>query len=134
MAKLLPCVVAMVAVLALCNVWLPAFVPSRAGQSLRRGAHLSTAVRASAALGAPPAPSAPAPSAPALFPDSIDEAAADSIDDAATKLFATYSPSLEELDSLPPASGRLPTNANPLEVLQAVYKALVVGGSGRRAA
>ncbi|CAE8641396.1 unnamed protein product [Polarella glacialis] len=110
MAKLLPCVVAMVAIVALCNLWLPAFVPPPAGQSLGRGVHMSTAVGAAAVLGA----------APAAF--------ADKIDDAATKLSAASYPFLKEIDWTSPVYGSLP-NANPVKVLAAIKKALVMGGS-----
>ncbi|CAE8709083.1 unnamed protein product [Polarella glacialis] len=110
MAKLLPCVVAMVAVVALCNLWLPAFVPPPAGQSLRRGVHMSTAVGAAAILGA----------APAAF--------ADKIDDAAIKLSAASYPFLKEIDWTSPVYGSLP-NANPVKVLAAINKALVMGAS-----
>ncbi|CAE8654745.1 unnamed protein product [Polarella glacialis] len=109
MAKLLPCVVAMVAVLALCN-WLPAFVPPPAGQSLRHGVHMSTAVGAAAVLGA----------APAAF--------ADKIDDAATKLSEASYPFLKEIDWTSNVYGSLP-NANPVKVLAVINKALVMGAS-----
>ncbi|CAE8654184.1 unnamed protein product, partial [Polarella glacialis] len=110
MAKLLPCVVAMVAVLALCNLWLPAFVPPPAGQSLRHGVHMSTAMGAAAVLGA----------APAAF--------ADKIDDAATKLSEASYPFLKEIDWTSPVYGSLP-NANPVKVLAVINKALVMGAS-----
>ncbi|CAE8582220.1 unnamed protein product [Polarella glacialis] len=110
MAKLLPCVVAMAAVVALCNLWMPAFVPPPAGQSLRHGVHMSTAVGAAGVLGA----------APAAF--------ADKIDDAATKLSAASYPFLKEIDWTSPVYGTLP-RANPVKVLQAINKALVMGAS-----
>ncbi|CAE8655890.1 unnamed protein product [Polarella glacialis] len=100
----------MVAVVALCNLWLPAFVPPPAGQSLRRGVHMSTAVGAAAVLGA----------APAAF--------ADKIDDAATKLSAASYPFLKEIDWTSSVYGSLP-NANPVKVLAAINKALVMGAS-----
>ncbi|CAE8654185.1 unnamed protein product [Polarella glacialis] len=100
----------MVAVLALCNLWLPAFVPPPAGQSLRHGVHMSTAVGAAAVLGA----------APAAF--------ADKIDDAATKLSEASYPFLKEIDWTSPVYGSLP-NANPVKVLAVINKALVMGAS-----
>ncbi|CAE8639142.1 unnamed protein product [Polarella glacialis] len=112
MAKLLPCVVTMVAVVALCNLYLPAFVPPPAGQSLRRGVHMSTAVGAAAVLHVA--------AAPAAF--------ADKIDDAATKLSAASFPFLKEIDWTSPVYGSLP-NANPVKVLAAINKALLMGGS-----
>ncbi|CAE8594411.1 unnamed protein product [Polarella glacialis] len=110
MAKLLPCVVAMVAVLALCNLRLATFVPPPAGQSLRQGVHMSAAVGAAAVLGA----------APAAF--------ADKIDDAATKLSEASYPFLKEIDWTSPVYGSLP-NANPVKVLAVINKALVMGAS-----
>ena len=110
MAKLMPRIVAIVAVVALCKLWLPAFVPPPAGQSARHGAHVSTAVGAAAMLGA----------APAAF--------ADSIDDAAKKLSAASYPFLKEIDWTSPVYGNLP-KANPLDVLKAINKALVMGAS-----
>ncbi|CAE8719620.1 unnamed protein product [Polarella glacialis] len=100
----------MVAVVALCNLWQPAFVPPPAGQNLRRGVQMSTAVGAAAVLGA----------APAAF--------ADKIDDAATKLSEASYPFLKEIDWTSPVYGSLP-NANPGKVLAVINKALVMGAS-----
>ncbi|CAE8614413.1 unnamed protein product [Polarella glacialis] len=100
----------MVAVVALCNLRLLAFVPPPAGQSLRHGVHMSTAVGAAAVLGA----------APAAF--------ADKIDDAARKLSDASYPFLKEIDWTSKVYGSLP-NANPVKVLAAINKALVMGAS-----
>jgi hypothetical protein len=108
MAKTLPRIVAMVAVVALCNLW-PAFVPP-AGQRVGPGVHFSTAVGAAAMLGA----------APAAF--------ADKIDDAAKKLSEASYPFLKEIDWKSPVYGNLP-NADPLKVLKAIKSALDMGAA-----
>ncbi|CAE8614416.1 unnamed protein product [Polarella glacialis] len=108
----------MVAAVALCNLWLPAFVPPPAGQSLRHGVHMSTAVGAAAVLGA----ATEAFALPTYLPTY------DKIDDAATKLSAASYPFLKEIDWTSPVYGSLP-NANPVKVLAAINAALVMGAS-----
>ncbi len=109
MAKILPRVVATAAIVALCNLWLPAFVPP-ASQRVHNGAHVSTVLGAAGMLGA----------APAAF--------ADNIDDAAKKLSAASYPFLKEIDWTSPVYGNLP-KADPMKVLKAIDKALVMGAA-----
>jgi hypothetical protein len=109
MAKILPRVVATAAIVALCNLWLPAFVPP-AGQRVHNGAHVSTVLGAAGMLSA----------APAAF--------ADNIDDAAKKLSAASYPFLKEIDWTSPVYGNLPS-VDPLKVLKAIDKALVMGAA-----
>jgi hypothetical protein len=109
MAKILPRVVVVAAIVALCNLWVPAFVPP-AGQRVRHGGQVSTVLGAAGMLGV----------APAAF--------ADNIDDAAKKLSAASYPFLKEIDWTSPVYGNLPS-ADPLKVLKAIGSALVMGAS-----
>lgn len=113
MAKLLPFALVAAAALALCNLWLPAFVPP-AGQHARHGVHAAAAVGAAAMLSAAPA------------------AHADSIDDAAKKLSAASYPFLKEIDWTSPVFGNLP-NQSPIKVLKAITSALKMGAAAEPA-
>ena len=104
MAKLLPQIIAIMAVVALCNLWVPAFVPP-AGQRFRSGVQVPLA-GAAAMFGAAPA-------------------FADKIDDAAKTLSEKSYPFLKEIDWTSPVYGSLP--ANQLAVLNAVKSALKMG-------
>ena len=104
MAKLLPQIIAIMAVVALCNLWVPALVPP-AGQRFRSGVQVPLA-GAAAMFGAAPA-------------------FADKIDDAARTLSEKSDPFLKEIDWTSPVYGSLP--ANPLAVLKAVKSALKMG-------